>query len=91
MMCSSSSRRDNSVRDNGLIQFFSARNWRSSIQSLIDVSGQSNQPLKVEIKGFKTSHFLEHKTAPLNSPDAGSKGHVERPQSEPASNDTQFT
>jgi hypothetical protein len=23
-----------------------------------------NQPLKVEIKGFKTSHFLEPKTAP---------------------------
>jgi hypothetical protein len=25
------------------------------------------QPIKVEIKGFKTSHFLEPKTAPRNS------------------------
>jgi len=39
----------------------------------------------VEIKGFKTSHFLEHKTAPLESPDAGPMGHVERPESESAS------
>ncbi len=36
-----------------------------------------NQPLKVEIKGFKTSHFLEQKTAPRNSPDAGPMEHVE--------------
>ena len=50
-----------------------------------------NQPLKVEIKGFKTSHFLEQKTAPQNHPDAGPMGHVERPQSESASNDLQFT
>jgi hypothetical protein len=41
------------------------------------------QPLKVEIKGFKTSHFLEPKTAPRNSPDAGPMGHVELPKSEP--------
>jgi hypothetical protein len=50
-----------------------------------------NRPVAVEIKGFKTSHFLEDKTAPLNSPDAGSKGHVERPQCEPVGNDIQFT
>src|SRR5467141_1422547 len=50
-----------------------------------------NQPLKVEIKGFKTSHFLEQKTAPQDRPDAGPMGHVERPQSESASNDLQFT
>src|SRR5271168_4996915 len=43
-----------------------------------------NQPLMVEIKGFKTSHFLEQKTAPLDCWDAGQMGHVERPQSEPA-------
>src|SRR3984893_18245305 len=50
-----------------------------------------NQPLKVEIKGFKTSHFLEQKTAPQNRPDAGPMGHVERPHSESAGNDLQFT
>jgi hypothetical protein len=48
------------------------------------------QPLKVEIKDFKTSHFLEPKTAPRNSPDAGPMGHVELPKSEPANNDLQF-
>src|SRR6516225_9124746 len=46
-----------------------------------------NRPVKVEIKGFKTSHFLEQKTAPRNCPDAGPMGHVERPQSEPSGND----
>ena len=50
-----------------------------------------NQPVKVEIKGFKTSHFLEQKTAPQDHADAGPMGHVERPQSEPASNNLQFT
>src|SRR6516164_4836039 len=45
-----------------------------------------NQPVKVEIKGFKTSHFLEQKTAPRNCPNAGPMGHVERPQSEPSGN-----
>ena len=38
-----------------------------------------NQPLKVEIKGFKTSHSLEQKTAPQDRADAGPMGHVERP------------
>ena len=33
-----------------------------------------NQPLKVEIKGFKTSHFLEPKTAPQDHADAGPMG-----------------
>jgi transposase len=50
-----------------------------------------NQPLKVEIKGFKTSHSLEQKTAPQDHADAGPMGHVERPHSECASNDLQFT
>ena len=50
-----------------------------------------NQPLKVEIKGFKTSHFLEQKTAPQGHADAGPMGHVERPYSESASHDLQFT
>ena len=52
---------------------------------------RTNQPLKVEIKVFFMSHFLEQKTAPLDRPDAGPTGHVECPQSEPASNDRQFT
>jgi hypothetical protein len=50
-----------------------------------------NQPLKVEIMGFKTSHSLEQKTAPKDQADAGPMGHVERPHSESASNDLQFT
>src|ERR1700730_10765252 len=50
-----------------------------------------NQPLKVEIKGFKTSHSLEQKTAPQDHADAGPMGHVECPHSESASNDLQFT
>jgi hypothetical protein len=33
-----------------------------------------NQPLKVEIKDFKTSHFLDQKTAPQDRPDAGPMG-----------------
>jgi hypothetical protein len=50
-----------------------------------------NQPVKVEIKGFKTSHFSEQKTAPWNCPDAGPMGHVECPQSEPSGNDLHLT
>src|SRR5271165_6098119 len=49
-----------------------------------------NQPLKVEIRGFKTSHFLEQKTAPRDCPDAGPMEHVELPKSELASNYLQF-
>jgi hypothetical protein len=48
-----------------------------------------NQPVMVEIKGVKTSHFMERKTAPLACLDAGLKGHVERPQSEPSNHDIQ--
>jgi hypothetical protein len=44
-----------------------------------------NQPLKVEIKGFKASHFLEGKTPLVGLVNAGPKGHVECPESEPAS------
>jgi hypothetical protein len=36
----------------------------------------------VEIKGVKTSHFMERETAPVACLDAGLIGHVERPQSE---------
>jgi hypothetical protein len=48
-----------------------------------------NQPGISEIKGLKTSHFKESKTAPLDRGEIGSMGHVECPQSEPANNDLQ--
>ena len=48
-----------------------------------------NQPGTIEIKGLKTSHFKERKTAPLDLGEMGSMGHVECPQSEPANNDLQ--
>jgi hypothetical protein len=48
-----------------------------------------NQPGIIEIKGLKTSHFKESKTAPLDRGEIGSMGHVECPQSEPANNDLQ--
>jgi hypothetical protein len=38
----------------------------------------------IEIKGLKTSHFKESKTAPWNREEIGSMGHVECPQSEPS-------
>jgi hypothetical protein len=44
-----------------------------------------NQPVIIEIKGFKTSHFKESKTAPRDREEISSMGHVECPQSEPAS------
>jgi hypothetical protein len=46
----------------------------------VDVSGQSKPATKGQIKRFKTSHFLEQKTAPQDHADAGPMGHVERPQ-----------
>src|SRR3984893_1229282 len=48
-----------------------------------------NQPGIIEIKGLKTSHFKESKTAPRDLEQTGSMGHVECPQSEPANNDLQ--
>jgi len=47
--------------------------------------------LKVEIRGFKTGHFLEGKTALVGLVTAGPEGYVERPESEPANDDTQFS
>ena len=41
-----------------------------------------NRPVKVEIKGFKTSHSLEVKTALVGPITAGLEGHVECPESE---------
>src|ERR1700736_1516326 len=65
--------------------------WSPKIRTSPLSAVSQNQPLKVEIKGFKTSHFLEPKTAPQDRADAGPMGHVERPQSESASNHLQFT
>src|SRR5271166_6229007 len=62
---------------------------RSAPPQSLSAVGQ-NQPLKVEIRGFKTSHFLEQKTAPRDCPDAGPMEHVELPKSELASNYLQF-
>src|ERR1700687_3107041 len=60
--------------------------------SCFSVSAVSqNRPVMVEIKGFKTSHFLEHKTAPRICGNARPMGHVERTQSAPASSVLQFT
>ncbi len=42
-----------------------------------------NQPVMVEIKGLKTSHFSEYKTAPWNRRGAVEMGDVECPESEP--------
>jgi hypothetical protein len=49
-----------------------------------------NQPAVIEIKGFKTSHFKESKTAALGREKLGSVEHVECPQSEPANNNIQL-
>src|ERR1700751_2801386 len=49
-----------------------------------------NRPVIIEIKGLKSSHFKENKTAPRDLEENGSMGHVERPQSEPANNDIQL-
>jgi hypothetical protein len=46
-----------------------------------------NRPVMVEIKGVKTSHFMERKTTPVACLDAGLMGHVERPQSELSNHD----
>jgi hypothetical protein len=50
-----------------------------------------NQTVKVEIKGFKTSHFKESKRGLKGLVNAGLAGHVEFPQSEPADDDIQFS
>src|ERR1700736_870474 len=60
-----------------------------NLASLIVSAISQNQPGIIEIKGLKTSHFQERKTAPLDRGEIGSMGHVECPQSEPANNDLQ--
>src|SRR5271166_4983019 len=47
------------------------------------------RPAIIEIKGLKTSHFKESKTAPWDRGEIGSMGHVQCPQSESANNDLQ--
>jgi hypothetical protein len=49
-----------------------------------------NQPAVVEIRGFKTSHFLERKTSPVSGPSGARLGDVQCPQSEPARIHLQF-
>jgi hypothetical protein len=41
-----------------------------------------NQPVRVEIKGFKTSHSMGVKTALVGPIPAGPEGHVECPESD---------
>jgi hypothetical protein len=50
-----------------------------------------NQPVRVEIKGFKTGHYLGVKTALVGPIPAGSEGHVECPESKPADHQIQFS
>src|ERR1700733_13968797 len=67
-----------------------AQNRATATDSTVAMSAISqNQPGIIEIKGLKTSHFKESKTAPLDRGEIGSMGHVECPQSEPANNDLQ--
>jgi hypothetical protein len=70
--------------------------WRMKLESLNSffpgwVSAISqNRPVIIEIKGPKTSHFKENKTAPRDREEIGSMEHVECPRSEPANNDIQL-
>jgi hypothetical protein len=50
-----------------------------------------NQPVMVGIKGVKTSHFMERKTAPRDNWETVPMERVQRPQSELANNDLQFS
>jgi hypothetical protein len=50
-----------------------------------------NQPLGVEIKGFKTGQCLGVRIAPFGLVTAGLEGHVECPEGEPADDDIQFS
>jgi hypothetical protein len=50
-----------------------------------------NQPVMVGIKGVKTSHFMERKTAPRDYCEAVPMERVQPPQSELANNDLQFS
>src|SRR5271157_2324913 len=56
--------------------------------SSLSAIGQT-RPAIIEIKGLKTSHFKESKTAPWDRGEIGSMGHVQCPQSESANNDLQ--
>jgi hypothetical protein len=49
------------------------------------------QPLKVEINGFKTGHYLGVKTALIDPITAGPQRHVECPEREPADDDIWFS
>jgi len=63
------------------------------LQPILSAVGQK-RPLVVEIKGFKTGHFWEQKSAPLDLGRYGTRGAsrtVEAPQSELAGGNLQFT
>src|SRR6516165_9261621 len=59
------------------------------LYSLILSAISQTRPAIIEIKGLKTSHFKESKTAPWDRGQIGSMGHVQCPQSESANNDLQ--
>jgi hypothetical protein len=48
-----------------------------------------NQPAMIEMKGVKTSHFMERETAPVTCLDAGLIGQIKRLQREPSNHDIQ--
>jgi hypothetical protein len=50
-----------------------------------------NQPLRAEIKGFKTGHYLEAKTVVVGLVTAGAEGHLDCTKSEPGSDDIRFS
>jgi hypothetical protein len=54
----------------------------------VSAIGQT-RPAIIEIKGLKTGHFKESKTAPRDPGEIGSMAHVQCPQSESANNDLQ--
>src|SRR3979411_2339532 len=56
--------------------------WSDTVSAI-----SQNRPVIIEIKGIKTSHFKESKTAPRDRDEIGSVGHVECPQREPAQHD----
>ena len=64
------------------------RKARTVTLSSVSAIGQT-RPAIIEIKGLKTGHFKESKTAPRDRGEIGSMGHVQCPQSESANNDLQ--
>jgi hypothetical protein len=81
------------VRHTGAPGWFDSK--REELNKILAFAGyvsaiSQNQPVIIEIKRFKTSHFKESKTALLDREKLGAKEHVACPQSEPANNDIQL-